>query len=75
MLCKISGWQHKEEATCIEKISKMLQIFALEQYFYQLLKVNFLDLNEKKTKEMIIDFCKKKHILEPINSYSASHGN
>ena len=27
---------------------------------------NFLDLNVKKTKEMIIDFYEKKTILEPI---------
>ena len=29
-------------------------------------KLNFLDLNVKKTKEMIIDFREKKLILEPI---------
>ena len=38
-------------------------------------KLNFLDLNVKKTKEMIIDFREKKPILEPIKINNSTVDN
>ena len=35
-------------------------------------KVNFLDLNVKKPREMIIDFREKKPILEPIKNNNSA---
>ena len=40
--------------------------------FNHFCKVNFLDVNVKKTKEIIFDFQEKKPILEPIKINNTS---